>query len=417
MDNSENYFISVDQARDKISQLIQPVTGFECKSLMQALNCILDEDILATFATPPYDNSAMDGYAIAFDNQDLEELSSLELIGTSSAGHPFDKTVNTGQVVRIMTGAKVPEGANAVIMQEKTAKTDDGNIKILNLPKIGENIRYTGEDLQSGDTILSKGKQLSPTDLAYLATQGISNVTVKRKLRAAFFSTGDELCSMGEALGEGQIYDSNRYSIFGMLTNMGLDVMDMGIIKDDRQAIEQAFMQAAENADLVITSGGVSVGDADYVKETLEKLGNIDFWKISMKPGKPLAFGKLNNTLFFGLPGNPVAVIATFYQIAQTAIKQLSGQTPRFDNNKDSFTILATTDQLIKKRPGRTDFQRGIFSSDNDGNVTVKLAGTQASHILTSMSKANCFIVLDKDQGSVEAGKTVKIQPFYGLLG
>ncbi len=219
---------------------------------------------------------------------------------------------------------------------------------------------------------------------------------------------------MGEPLGDGQIYDSNRYSIYGMLSNMGLDVIDMGIIKDDRQAIEKAFIDAAANADVVITSGGVSAGDADYVKETLEKLGNIDFWKISMKPGKPLAFGKLNNTLFFGLPGNPVAVIATFYQMVQGAIKQLTGQTSHL--NSESYTILATTTDFIKKRPGRTDFQRGFFSCDNKGTVTVKLAGTQASHILTSMSQANCFIVLDKDQGSIESGKTVKIQPFYGLL-
>jgi len=414
MNNSENYFITVEQAREKISQLIDPISGFERKNLFQALNRVLDEDILATFATPPYDNSAMDGYALALDENNSEEQIVLELIGTSFAGHPFEQIVQPGQTVRIMTGAKVPTGANAVVMQENTEKTDENTIKVLKLPKISENIRFIGEDLKSGDIILPKGKKLSPTDLAYLATQGIAEVTVKRRLRAAFFSTGDELCSMGEILGDGQIYDSNRYSIYGMLTNLGLDVIDMGIIKDDRQAIEDTFIKAAANADLVITSGGVSVGDADYVKETLEKLGDIDFWKISMKPGKPLAFGKLNNSLFFGLPGNPVAVIATFYQMVQVAISQLSAQAV---SENDNYTILAKATDFIKKRPGRTDFQRGIFSSDKDGNVSVKLAGTQASHILTSMSKANCFIVLDKDQGNVEVGNTVKIQPLHGLLG
>ena len=413
MNNSENYFITVEQAREKISQLIEPVSGFERKNLLQALNRVLDEDILATFATPPYDNSAMDGYALAVDENNSSDLNNLQVIGSSFAGHPFEQTVQPGQAVRIMTGAKVPMGANAVVMQENTEKTDDNTIKVLKDVKIAENIRFTGEDLKSGDVILQKGKKLSPTDLAYLATQGIAEVTVKRRLRAAFFSTGDELCSMGQILGDGQIYDSNRYSIYGMLTNLGLDVIDMGIIKDNRQAIEETFIKAAANADLVITSGGVSVGDADYVKETLDKLGNIDFWKISMKPGKPLAFGKLNDSLFFGLPGNPVAVIATFYQMVQVAIKQLSSQT----ENAAGYTILATTEDFIKKRPGRTDFQRGIFSSDKDGNVTVKLAGTQASHILTSMSKANCFIELDKDQANVEPGNNVKIQPFYGLLG
>jgi molybdopterin molybdotransferase len=414
MNHSENYFISVDQAHEKISQLIIPVSGFERKSLMQALNRVLDEDIIATFATPPYDNSAMDGYALVIDKNNAEDLTKLEVIGTSFAGHPFEQTVQPGQAVRIMTGAKVPAGANAVVIQENTEKLDKNNILIQKLPKMGENIRFIGEDLKSGDVILPKGKKLSPTDLAYLASQGIAEVTVKRKLRAAFFSTGDELCSMGEILGDGQIYDSNRYSIYGMLTNLGLDVIDMGIVKDDLQAIEDTFIKAAANADLVITSGGVSVGDADYVKETLEKLGDIDFWKISMKPGKPLAFGKLNNSLFFGLPGNPVSVIATFYQMVQVAINQLSAQAVSENN---AYTILATTKDFIKKRSGRTDFQRGIFSADEDGNVSVKLAGTQASHILTSMSKANCFIVLDKDLGNVEAGNTVKIQPFHGLLG
>jgi len=411
MNTQNDFFLTIDQAKEKMSAAITPIQGFEKLGVRHALNRILAEDIIATFATPPYDNSGMDGYAFRrIDTADQQSLS-LTLIGTSFAGHPFEGEVAAGQAVRIMTGAKVPTGADTVVMQEDTEKTDDDTVIINKIPAADANIRHIGDDLNSGETILKAGKKLSPTDLAYLASQGVAEVSVNRKVRAAFFSTGDELRSIGEILKEGQIYDSNRYSLYGLLSNMGLDIIDMGVIKDDRDAIEKAFLDAANNADIVITSGGVSVGDADYVKETLEKLGAIDFWKISMKPGKPLAFGLINESLFFGLPGNPVSVIATFYQIVQPAIQKLTGQAMQAP-----LVVKAKSTDFLKKRPGRTDFQRGILSNDEDGELVVKMAGSQGSHILTSMSHANCFIVLDKDSGNIEVGETVKVQPFYGVI-
>lgn len=297
-------------------------------------------------------------------------------------------------------------------MQEHTETPDDAAVLITTIPKPLANVRKAGDDLNTGQTFLSKGKKLSPTDLAFLATQGIAEVKVTRKLRVAFFSTGDELRSIGETLGEGDIYDSNRYSIYGLLKNMDIDIVDMGVIKDDRQAIEEAFISASNVADAVITSGGVSVGDADFVKETLEKLGRINFWKISMKPGKPLAFGTLGNSLFFGLPGNPVAVIATFYQFVQPALKRMRGQDVVLP-----MVIKAKTTELLKKRPGRTDFQRGILEQAENGELTVRNAGTQASHVLTAMSRANCFIVIAAQSGSITAGEMVDVQPFEGLIG
>jgi len=412
MTTNKDFFLSIEEAKEKMSAAITPISGFERLNVRLALNRILAEDVIATFATPPYDNSGMDGYAFRSIDAKGNESISLDLIGTSFAGHPFEDEVQTGQAVRIMTGAKVPAGADTVVMQEDTSKTDENTVKINKIPVKDSNIRHIGDDLNNGDTILSAGKKLSPTDLAYLASQGVAEVTVKRKARVAFFSTGDELRSLGEVLEEGQIYDSNRYSLYGLLKNMDLDVIDMGVIKDDREAIETAFLDAANNADVVITSGGVSVGDADYVKETLEKLGAVDFWKISMKPGKPLAFGLINESLFFGLPGNPVSVIATFYLVAQPAIQKLLGQ-----KMQPPLVAKAKTTEFLKKRPGRTDFQRGILSNDENGDLVVKMAGTQASHILTSMSNANCFVQLDKDSGNIEVGDTVKVIPFQGLLG
>jgi len=296
-------------------------------------------------------------------------------------------------------------------MQEHTETPDDSTVKITTIPKAFANVRKEGDDLTAGQTFLARGKQLSPTDLAFLATQGIAEVRVTRKLRVAFFSTGDELRSIGETLGAGDIYDSNRYSLYGLLKNLGVELIDMGVIPDDRKAVESAFITAASIADAVITSGGVSVGEADFVKETLEKIGQINFWKISMKPGKPLAFGTIGKSLFFGLPGNPVAVIATFYQFVQPALKRMKGQDVILP-----LTIRAKTTELLKKRPGRTDFQRGILEQTDNGELTVRNAGMQASHVLTAMSQANCFIVIPAQSGSIEAGEMVDIQPFNGLL-
>ena len=415
MSQNENQFLSVSEVQKRIISDIKAIDGTEQISLRQALNRILAKDVTARFDTPPCDNSGMDGYA--FSSNELSDIAdqtslTLSIAGQSFAGHPYTGKIASGEAIRIMTGAQVPEGVDTVVMQEHTETPDDNTVKITTIPKSFANVRKAGDDLKSGQTFLSRGKKLSPTDLAFLATQGIAEVRVTRKLRVAFFSTGDELRSIGETLGDGDIYDSNRYSLYGLLKNLDVELIDMGVIPDERIAIEEAFNTAASVSDAVITSGGVSVGEADFVKETLEKVGRINFWKISMKPGKPLAFGSIANSLFFGLPGNPVSVIATFYQFVQPALKRMKGQDIVLP-----LVIKAKTTELLKKRPGRTDFQRGILEQSESGELTVRNAGAQASHILTSMSRANCFMVIPAESGSIEAGEMVDVQPFEGLIG
>ena len=415
MSQNDNQFLSVSEVQKRIISDIKAIDGIEQVDLRQALNRILAKDVTAAFDTPPCDNSGMDGYA--FSSKELNDIDSqssltLRIAGQSFAGHPYVGKIASGEAIRIMTGAQVPEGVDTVVMQEHTETPDENTVKITTIPKAFSNVRKAGDDLTTGKTFLACGKKLSPTDLAFLATQGIAEVKVTRKLRVAFFSTGDELRSIGETLGEGDIYDSNRYSLYGLLKNLDIELIDMGVIPDDRSAIEEAFNTAASVADAVITSGGVSVGEADFVKETLEKLGQINFWKIAMKPGKPLAFGSIGDSLFFGLPGNPVSVIATFYQFVQPALKRMKGQDIVLP-----LMIKAKTTELLKKRPGRTDFQRGILEQSDNGELTVRNAGAQASHVLTSMSRANCFMVIPAESGSIEAGEMVDVQPFDGLIG
>ena len=410
--HSDNLFLSVSEVQKRIINDIKAIEGIEQVDLRHALGRILAKDVIATFNTPPCDNSGMDGYAFNSTEIGASETLKLKVVGQSFAGHIYTGKIAAGEAIRIMTGAQVPDGVDTVVMQEHTESTDDASVLITTVPKPYANVRKAGDDLTTGQTFLLKGKKLSPTDLAFLATQGIAEVKVKRKLRVAFFSTGDELRSIGESLREGDIYDSNRYSLYGLLKNLDIDIVDMGVIKDDRQAIEEAFNSASAVADAIITSGGVSVGEADFVKETLEKLGQINFWKISMKPGKPLAFGSIGNSLFFGLPGNPVSVIATFYQFVQPALKRMKGQDIVLP-----LIIKAKTTEFLKKRPGRTDFQRGVLEQAENGELSVRNAGTQASHVLTAMSNANCFIVLPAESGSVDIGEMVDVQPFEGLMG
>lgn len=414
MSQNNKQFLSVSDVQKKIISDIKAINGTEQIDLRQALNRVLAQDIVATFDTPPCDNSGMDGYAFSSNeisnNPDAQSLT-LKLVGQSFAGHPYEGNLSSGEAIRIMTGAKVPDDADTVVMQEHTETANDSMVTITTIPKPLANVRKAGDDLTTGEIFLQQGKKLSPTDLAFLATQGIAEVRVSRKLRVAFFSTGDELRSIGEPLGDGDIYDSNRYSLYGLLKNLDVELLDMGVIPDDRNAIEAAFSSASKLADAIITSGGVSVGDADFVKETLEKIGQINFWKIAMKPGKPLAFGTIGNSLFFGLPGNPVAVIATFYQFVQPALKRMKGQTIVLP-----LTVKAKTTEQLKKRPGRTDFQRGIMEQSDTGELTVRNAGTQASHVLTAMSRANCFIVIAAESGTIEAGEMVDVQPFEGLI-
>jgi molybdopterin molybdotransferase len=413
-DDSDPNSLSVSQATDRIKSLVKSALNTlkvtERCSCRDAFGRILAEDIISSINTPPYNNSAMDGYAInAIDIPDSNTLT-LDIVGTSWAGKPFSGTVNTGECIRIMTGAKMPAGADTVIMQEHVIKTND-TITINTGHCAKQNVRYIGEDIKVGDSVLKAGKNCGAAELGIIASMGISEVTIYRKLRVAIFSTGDELRGIGESLEDGQIYDSNRYTLFGMLQKNYIELIDMGVISDDRDKIETAFEQAASIADVVITSGGVSVGDADYVKETLEKMGSINFWKIAMKPGRPLAFGNINDAIFFGLPGNPVSVMATFTQFALPAIRALSGHS--CTRNKSYFVKCSSE---LKKRAGRVDFQRGFLTTDEKGQISVSVTGLQASHILSSMSYSNCFIILPENTTHVTVDSIVEVQPFSEWL-
>jgi len=409
-DETDPNSLTVPQALARIDELIQPVLDTTQVELREALNHVLAEPVTSRINVPPYRNSAMDGYAVLGDDLPKDGTTTLEVVGTAFAGTPFEGTVAGGQCVRIMTGAKVPDGTDTVIMQEHVQR-DDNTISIGLGHCVGQNVRHIGEDIAEGQEVLKPGKFIRAAELGLLASLGVAKVTVKRKLKVAFFSTGDELRPVGEVLQEGQIYDSNRHSLYGMLTALDVEILDLGVIPDDRQAVEEAFKKAAKMADAVITSGGVSVGEADYVKETLDKLGQVNFWKIAMKPGKPLAFGIIDNTIFFGLPGNPVSVMATFYQFTQPALRKMMGQ-----NEVQPVIVKVPCSEALKKRPGRTDFQRGILEYNTDGQLTVKSVGMQASHIMSGMSLANCFIILPAECGNIEAGTLVDVQPFDGLM-
>ena len=402
--------LPLDDALDRIKAAVPTIRGEEQVVLNTALGRILAETVRSPIDVPAYTNSAMDGYAVRSDDLPSEGTVALRVTGTSSAGHPFAGEVRKGETVRIMTGAVLPQGADTVVMQEQVER--DGDLAHIGTGhRPGQHVRHAGEDLARGQTVLEPGRRLTPADLGSLASLGVGEIRVKRRLRVAFFSTGDELRSPGEPLGEGEIYDSNRYMLHALLTRLGVDLIDMGVIRDQREAIEQAFHDAAAIADTVITSGGASVGEADYVSETLARLGQVDFWKIAIKPGKPLAFGKVNDALFFGLPGNPVSAVVTFYQIVQPALLQQMGAT-----GITPLRLHATCTTDLKKRPGRTEFQRGILQQDEQGRLTVASSGHQGSHILSSMSRANCFIVLPADNAGVRAGELVEVQPFAGLV-
>ncbi len=409
MTPSHSPLMNLDQALEQILDSITPIEGVETQGIMDAFGCILAESIHSPLNVPPYQNSAMDGYAVRSADLPASGDTTLELIGTSWAGTPFTGEVGEKQCVRIMTGAKMPEGADTVIMQEHVQKTDQ-QITLGDGHRGGQHVRHIGEDIREGEEVLTPGKVLKAAELGLLASLGIAEIQVRRPLKAAFFSTGDELRALGEPLQEGQIYDSNRYTIFGMLKGLGVEIHDLGVIRDQREEVEAAFSRAAELADIVFTSGGVSVGDADFVQQTLEKLGTVNLWKIAMKPGKPLAFGHIGQAYFFGLPGNPVSAMATFYQVALPALHKLMGQMP-----PPPLRLKLRCLDTLKKRPGRMDFQRGILDYEGD-ELVVRSVGAQGSHILSSMSRANCFIILSAEQGTVEADSKVDVQPFSSLM-
>lgn len=402
--------LSVDAARARIDALIAPIAGEEQLHIRAALGRVLAAPVVSTIDVPPYTNSAMDGYALRGADLPADGDTRLKLIGRAMAGAPFAGRVGAGEAVRIMTGAAMPDGADTVLMQEQVG-VDGEHIVVGGGHKPGENVRKAGEDMAVGDTVLAPGKLLLPAELGVIASLGIAEVRVKRRLRVAFFSTGDELKSLGEPLGPGQIYDSNRYTLHGMLSRLGAELLDFGVIRDDRESIRRAFREAAACADVVITSGGVSVGEADFVKQTLDELGQVDFWKIAMKPGKPLAVGRLADAVFFGLPGNPVSVMATFYQFVQPALQKLQGM-----DIAPPFTLKVPCAVALKKQPGRLEYQRGILLPDSRGNLGVTTTGRQGSHVLSSMSKSNCFIILPADCAGIQAGEMVEVQPFAGLV-
>ncbi|MSQ66681.1 MAG: molybdopterin molybdenumtransferase MoeA [Gammaproteobacteria bacterium] len=385
---------------------VTPLRDSERVNLRAALGRVLPQAISAPAAVPAHPNSAMDGYALNANDVPAQGLVWLRVVGASLAGKPFTGTLGAGEAVRIMTGAVVPAGADTVVLQEQTREVA-GEVAIEACHRRGQHVRLPGEDLALGSTVLPAGRRLSPADLGLIASLGIGEVTVVRRVRVAFFSTGDELRSLGEPLGRGDIYDSNRYTLFGMLARLGVDAFDLGVIRDDPAALSAAFTSAAAMADVVITSGGVSVGEADYTKAVLAELGEVRFWKVAMKPGRPLAFGRIGGASFFGLPGNPVSVMVTFYLFVQPTLEKLMGTTPR-----TAWTLTARTTAALKKRPGRLEFQRGLLALDAQGGLQVTPTGDQGSGILSSMSNANCFIVLDLDTAQVAAHTEVCVQPF-----
>ena len=375
--------------------------------LPEALDRILAEEIVSPLSVPPFDNSAMDGYAVRL--ADLAAGAPLAVAGKAFAGQPYQGDWPAGHCIRIMTGAPVPEGTEAVVMQEE-AQVEGELVRFLTQPRPGQNIRRRGEDLAEGARVLAAGLRLSPRELPLLASLGIASVRVRRPLRVAIFSTGDELKPVGTPLAHGDIYDSNRYGVKAMLARLGCECLDLGIIPDDPAQLRAAFLEADREADALITTGGVSVGEADFTKQLLEELGEIGFWKLAIKPGKPFAFGRLPNAWFFGLPGNPVSAMVTFDQLVKPALARLAGQTLAAP-----LRLGATVTEPLKKSPGRLDFQRGILTQGPNG-LEVRSTGSQDSGVFSSLSRANCYIVLEQERGKVAAGETVTVEPFSGLL-
>lgn len=410
MDEFDPTALQVEQAVNRILESIIPVQDSETLVIDEVLNRVLFRDIVSGINIPPYSNSAMDGYAVRGMDLPRTGHKPFKLAGTVRAGAPLNYTLRKNDCIRIMTGAKVPEGADTVIMQEHVKVSGD-SIEIGSEHQTGQNVRLAGEDISAGQTVLLKGKRLTPADIGLLASIGIEKIEVYRKLRVAFFSTGDELTPLGQPLEEGQIYDSNRYSLRALLRQFGATFIDLGVVKDNREKTEETFIEAANKADVLITTGGVSVGDADYVKDTLQKLGTVNFWKIAMKPGRPLAFGKLDECLFFGLPGNPVSTIVTFLQFVAPGLRKLQNET-----TSPPLQIKLRCMTELTKKTGRTDYQRGVIERNDSGEFVVRGLIGQGSHMVGSMSRANCLIVLPPESTGVEKNSFVDVQPFYGLM-
>ncbi|MCY3803522.1 MAG: molybdopterin molybdotransferase MoeA [Gammaproteobacteria bacterium] len=415
MDDFDPASLDAGQALTQIINTVTRPHEVETVPIQDSLGRVIASESRSRINVPGHTNSAMDGYAICGKDIPAREQAVLSVIGTSWAGRPFTESIRSGECVRIMTGAAMPDGSDTVVMQERVEKNGD-TISLDSNNKPGQNVRQAGEDIQAGEIVLESGKHIRPAELGLLASTGIGEVTVYKKLRVAFFSTGDELRPIGSKLQKGQIYDSNRYTLYGMLSRLGVEITDLGVIGDERNAIEQVFSDAAAKADVVITSGGVSVGEADFVKEILEQHGTVHFWKVAMKPGRPLAFGKIGNAWFFGLPGNPVSVMVTFYVFVLPALRKMMG-----NPHQEPLTVTATCSSSLRKRAGRVEYQRGILTWEKDGGSSghsyrVSKTGPQGSGVLRSMSDANCFIILPMESSGVEAGDEVRVLPFETIV-
>lgn len=409
--------LRADKAHQFLSVLVRPVVESYSIDIKQSLGMVLAEDVISLINVPAHDNSAMDGYAFSGSQLRAGERLILQPVGTALAGKAWSGHVANGQCLKIMTGAVMPSGLDTVVPQEMV--TMEGNSIVIPADSLrpGDNWRFKGEDLQEGSPALLAGTRIQPAALGLLASLGIAQVKVRRRVRVAFFSTGDEVLSVGEPPREGAVYDSNRYTLFGLLTRMGVELVDMGVVRDDPASLEAAFRSAASRADAVITSGGVSVGEADHTKGIMRKLagtdagGGVVFWKIAMRPGRPMAVGRIGNALLFGLPGNPVAVMVTFLVFVRPALLQMMGCNP-----EPLPMLRAKSAEAIRKKAGRTEYQRGTVSNDEHGQLIVKITGQQGSGVLSSMAQANGLIVLDHDQGNVNPGDEVNVMMFEGII-
>lgn len=397
----------LEQALSQMLESITPISNVDSVRLADSLGRILATDIASSIAIPPFDNSAMDGYAL--NAADLVNHDTLTMVGKSFAGAPYQGSARAGDCIRIMTGAQVPEFFDTVIMQEQTCPDGD-KIRFSAAAKKGSNIRRHGEEISIDQVVLTKGTKITPRHISLLATLGVDSVQVIQKIKVAIFSTGDELKPLGEVLKAGEIYDSNRFGLIAQLRRLGVDIMDFGVIEDNPDSIREAFVKADKAADVVITSGGVSVGEADFTREIMEEFGEISFWKLAIKPGKPIAYGKFPNSTFFGLPGNPVSALVTFYQVAKPALQKMSG-----GEVIAPLRMAATVSHEIKKSPGRLDFQRGIATTNAQGLLEVSSTGQQGSGMMSSLCLANCFIVLEQERGRVEANEQVTIELFDSI--
>jgi molybdopterin molybdotransferase len=405
--------LSVDDVLAHLEQMTAPLPDSEPVALLQALDRVLAEDVISPLNVPPHDNSAMDGYA--FNGQSLPQAQSLQVVGTALAGQAWAGPVLPGQCVKIMTGAIMPPGLDTVVAQEMTqVQGDQVHIPAGTLQR-GDNRRLCGEDIQAGQVALKAGTRLGPAACGLLASLGLAQARVTRRLKVAYFSTGDEILSLGQAPREGAVYDSNRYTVHSMLTRLGCIVLDMGVVRDEPALLEAAFRQAAAQADVIITSGGVSVGEADFTKAMMKKLGDVAFWRIDMRPGRPMAVGRIHqgdrSAVLFGLPGNPVAVMVTFMAFVRPTLERMMGM------QRPALPLLkARSQEVLRKKPGRTEYQRGIVSRDALGQLQVITTGLQGSGVLSSMVQANGLIVLHHDQGTAQIGDWVDVMMFDGHL-